>query len=177
MSTETVWIFNGEKSRFPGGVFSTREAAEAWIAKEQLSGALTHYPVDIGAYEHAVQTGTFKPSKDSEKTPEFIQRFSEAKQDHFFYKYGVAECNIDLTSYPLGDFFVEVCHLGRSPVTGKWQVSVEISSRDGTVLSSSGKITSDDIDNALLTRLLPQKFSDEQLSAIVEASWKDKFVL
>lgn len=177
MTTSTVWIFNGEKSALPSGVFNKRELAEAWIAQHQLSGSLTPYPVNVGAYDFAVKAGTFVPAKDSEKTPEFIQHFSEARQEHYFYKYGVTETGVDLTSYPLGDFFVEVCHLGRSPKTGKWQVSVEVSSRDGTVLSSSGKIEADDISNELLAKLLPQKFSTEQLSSIVEASWKDKFVL
>ena len=177
MTTSTVWIFNGEKSALPSGMFNKRDLAEAWIAQHQLSGSLTPYPVNVGAYDFAVKAGTFVPAKDSEKTPEFIQHFSEARQEHYFYKYGVTETGVDLTSYPLGDFFVEVCHLGRSPKTGKWQVSVEVSSRDGTVLSSSGKIEADDISNELLAKLLPQKFSTEQLSSIVEASWKDKFVL
>ncbi len=173
----TAWIFIGELSTFPSGVFLSRELADAWIAQHQLSGSLSPFPVNTGAYDYAIETGAFTPTKESEKTSEFIQKFNASKQEHFFYKYGVSETNVELTSYPLGDFFVEVCHLGRSPVTGKWQVSVEVSKRDGTVLASSGKITSDDITNELLTKLLPQKFSDDQLSAIVESAWKDKFVL
>ena len=177
MTIETIWTFSGEKSNFPAGVFTTRELAEKWIDHYQLSGALTSYPVNTGVYDYAVKTGTYKPVKDVAVTPAFIQNFSDARQEHYFYKHGVPETAIDLTSYPLGDFFVEVCHLGRSPTTGKWQVSVEIASRSGTVLASSGKIEADAITNDLLAKMLPQPFSAEELSAIVEASWKDKFVL
>lgn len=46
-----VWVFNGERSPFPSGVFSTHERAEAWVAQHRLSGCLTRYPVDTGVYE------------------------------------------------------------------------------------------------------------------------------
>lgn len=46
---EGVWVFNGGGD-FPAGVFTTRELAEAWIAKHRLVGVLTKYPLDIGVY-------------------------------------------------------------------------------------------------------------------------------
>ncbi|HEU0053036.1 MAG TPA: hypothetical protein VFQ39_07655, partial [Longimicrobium sp.] len=48
-----VWVFNGEAGSFPSGVFTSREAAEAWIAKYALTGVLTAYPLDVGVYDWA----------------------------------------------------------------------------------------------------------------------------
>ena len=31
--------------------FSSVERTEAWIAKHELTGVLTHYPIDMGAWE------------------------------------------------------------------------------------------------------------------------------
>ena len=33
----SVWVFNGVGARFSGGVFTTRELGEAWIAKHGLT--------------------------------------------------------------------------------------------------------------------------------------------
>jgi hypothetical protein len=71
-----VWVFNGYPAQFPAGVFTTVEKAEEWIAEHKLSGVLTWYPLDIGAYEWAIENKVFLPRKDYQKTPEFIQRFS-----------------------------------------------------------------------------------------------------
>ncbi len=30
-----IWVFNGIGGRFPGGVFTSRELAEAWIRRHQ----------------------------------------------------------------------------------------------------------------------------------------------
>lgn len=37
---ESVWVFNGGGT-FPAAVFTTRELAEAWIARHKVSGVLT----------------------------------------------------------------------------------------------------------------------------------------
>ena len=77
-----VWAFTGERSKpessalFPGGVVSNLQLAEAWIAKHQLSGVLTMYRLDVGAYDWAVENGSFKPKKPHHFTPEFIGRFA-----------------------------------------------------------------------------------------------------
>lgn len=84
-----VWVFNAEGSRFPGGVFSTRELAEEWVAKHALSGVLTAYPVDSGVYEWAIAGGFFKAEKQVD--PPFIGRFSSAHQEHHHYVDGAAE--------------------------------------------------------------------------------------
>ena len=57
MSTEFVWVFNGSKGKFPGGVFSRLEIAEQWIHKNQLTGVLTCYPLDVGNFEWANDNG------------------------------------------------------------------------------------------------------------------------
>jgi hypothetical protein len=87
---DSVWVFNGERSAFPSGVFSTREAAEAWIARHHLSGTLTRYPLDLGVYDWAVGLGHLRPVRDDQTTPEFIARFSSASQEHDHYEHGRA---------------------------------------------------------------------------------------
>ncbi len=74
--TKTVWVFNGEQSRLPAGIFTTREAAEAWIRERGLSGTLSEFPVDVGAYDHALREGLFTPKKPHEFTPAFMASFS-----------------------------------------------------------------------------------------------------
>jgi hypothetical protein len=81
-----VWVFNGEGT-FPSGVFSSRDNAEAWIKNHQLSGTLTKYPLDVGAYQWGTIEGHFKPKRDDQKTPEFIARFAEG-HEHYHYKNG-----------------------------------------------------------------------------------------
>ncbi|MDH5654797.1 MAG: hypothetical protein OEZ34_02745 [Spirochaetia bacterium] len=83
-----VWIFQGENGRFPSGVFSSKSKAEDWISEHGLSGILTKYVIDTGVYEWAVEKKYFNPQKDSEKSPEFIQSFSSASQEHFHYENG-----------------------------------------------------------------------------------------
>jgi hypothetical protein len=85
---EAVWVFNGVKSTFPAGVFSTLAQAEAWIAGHKLSGTLTKYPVDIGVYEWARAQGFFEPKRPDHSSPGFIQTFSSASQEHYHYEAG-----------------------------------------------------------------------------------------
>lgn len=85
-----VWVFSGANRRFPGGVFTDRKLAERWIRKHRLNGTLTLYPVDVGAYEWAIETGIFRPRKEHESKAEFIGGFSDAGQDHYHYEDG--EC-------------------------------------------------------------------------------------
>ena len=95
--TET-WVFTGLRNpgntnpTFPGGVFSSLETAEEWIKRYSLSGTLTLYRVDVGAYDWAVANGYFKPSKPHHKTPEFIGRFSGG-DIHYHYESGARTGN------------------------------------------------------------------------------------
>ena len=82
-----VCVFNGNHSSLPSGVSSSQDSAEAWIAKHRLTGLLTWYPLDEGAYEWSSRNGYFFPEEDHQKTPEFIGRFSGAKT-HFHYENG-----------------------------------------------------------------------------------------
>jgi hypothetical protein len=83
-----VWVFTGAGGNFPAGVFSTKEAAEAWIISRKVSGTLTRYPLDVSSYDWCLQHGFFKPKRDEQRTPEFIQKLSSARQDHFHYESG-----------------------------------------------------------------------------------------
>ena len=83
---KTVWVFNGG-GRFPSGVFSTRENAEIWIGKNKLTGCLTMYPLDEGAYEWATRDGHWSPKREDQKTPKFIGEFASGHV-HFHYKDG-----------------------------------------------------------------------------------------
>ncbi len=85
MSDKNVWVFHGAGGRFTSGVFSTKENAEDWIEKHKLTGILTLYPLDQGAYDWAITNKSFKPQKKAHYTPFFIQKFSSASQNHFHY--------------------------------------------------------------------------------------------
>ena len=84
----TVWVFNGARSNFPSGVFTSRSSAESWIRKYALSGTLTRYPLDMSVYDWAVSRTFFEPKKDEQRTPEFIGRFSSASQEHYHFENG-----------------------------------------------------------------------------------------
>lgn len=84
-----VWIFVGTGSRFPSGVFLGKSKAEMWILENQLSGILTKYPLDTGVYDWAIKNNVFTPKEARDKSPEFIQSFSSASQEHYHYENGV----------------------------------------------------------------------------------------
>jgi hypothetical protein len=86
-----VWVFTAARSSpsdttptFPGGVFSSLDTAEEWIKRHALSGTVTLYRVDVGAYDWAVANGHFKPSKPHHETSEFIGRFSGGDVHHHY---------------------------------------------------------------------------------------------
>jgi hypothetical protein len=83
-----VWVFSGAGGQFLSAVFATVGKAEEWIAKHKLSGVLTWYPLDTGAYEWVIGKGYWCPKKDEQKTPEFIQRFSSTYTGHYHYENG-----------------------------------------------------------------------------------------
>lgn len=83
-----LWVFSGASRHFPGGIFSRRSLAEEWIASHKLTGTLTLYPLDVGAYEWAIGQDWFRPSKPHESEPLFIGGFSAAQQDHRHYQDG-----------------------------------------------------------------------------------------
>jgi hypothetical protein len=86
-STE-VWVFHGAGAQFASGVFASRADAESWIARNQLTGLLTAYPVGVGVYDWAVDSGEFKVTKDKHRHPQFIGSFTSGAQEHFHYENG-----------------------------------------------------------------------------------------
>ena len=88
---EFVWVFLGEGARFPGAVFSDVETASAWISKHSLTGVLTKYPMDAGAYDWAIATRLFVPKKPEQSLPKFIGSFTSASMEHFHCENGVLE--------------------------------------------------------------------------------------
>lgn len=83
----SVWVFTGG-GLFPGGVFTTRELAEKWIAENSLNGCLTRFPLDEGFYDWAIRVGVFEPKKEHEFSPEFKAKFSCASSEHYHYENG-----------------------------------------------------------------------------------------
>ena len=88
LDAKWVWVFNGERGNFPGGIFTALDGAERWIEEHRLSGTLTQYPVDTGVYEWAISKGFFRPSQSHQTTPEFIGRFTSASMEHHHYEDG-----------------------------------------------------------------------------------------
>jgi hypothetical protein len=84
----TIWVFHGINGRFASGVFDTLQLAETWISQHKLTGVLTAYPLNTGAYDWAVTNQFFTPTKEVHATAEFIGRFSAATQEHFHYADG-----------------------------------------------------------------------------------------
>jgi hypothetical protein len=85
----TVWVFNGVRASFPGGVFSTPDGAREWIAEHRLTGVLTAYPLDQGVYDWATGAGLFPANKPVDAR--FIASFSSAHQEHYHFVDGVQE--------------------------------------------------------------------------------------
>jgi hypothetical protein len=85
-----VWVFNSGERGFPGGVFTDRTFAEAWIAKHRLTGVLTAYPLDEGCYDFAVRNGLLssRALEQNRDNPSFIGAFSSASLDHDHYEDG-----------------------------------------------------------------------------------------
>jgi hypothetical protein len=83
-----VWIFVGGGAQFPSGAFRSVESAEMAIAKHRLTGVLTKYPLDTLIYDLAAANQHFTVKNDSQRTPEFIGRFSSASQEHRHYENG-----------------------------------------------------------------------------------------
>jgi hypothetical protein len=85
----SVWVFLGERGKWPSGVFSSREAAIAWVSGHQLTGMITKYPVDVGVYDWAVATEAFRPTKPRHSSSEFIGGFTTAAQEHEHFSDGI----------------------------------------------------------------------------------------
>jgi hypothetical protein len=95
MVVDLIWVFNGggPKVGFPGGVFSEKNLADEWIARNRLTGVLTAYPLNNGCLDWAIANDVtnMKPEVLAAKRldPRFVGSFSSASQEHFHYEDGV----------------------------------------------------------------------------------------
>jgi len=90
-----IWVFMGKGAACPSALFTTREQAEDWIKANGLQGMLTKYPIDIPVYDFAIGNGWFTPKRDYQRSPEFIQRFTSASQEHYHYENGGSEIDAE----------------------------------------------------------------------------------
>ncbi len=86
--TEKVYVFHGNNATFCAAVFSSKELAEEWIAKQAVSGLLTAYPLNQSAYDWAIENDFFTPNKEHQSSANFIARFTSASQEHYHYELG-----------------------------------------------------------------------------------------
>jgi hypothetical protein len=90
-----VWVFVGNRARFPSAVFAKKADADRWIRSRRVSGTLTRYPLDTAIYDWAVGRRIFTPKGPRQATPDFVARFTSAAQKHFHYDAGAANGNDD----------------------------------------------------------------------------------
>ncbi len=83
-----MWVFCGGGDRGPSGVFTDEAIAHAWIKKHRLTGTLTDYPLNVGVYDWTIENGYFKPRYPSQKSPEFIGKFTSAYLPHHHFEDG-----------------------------------------------------------------------------------------
>ncbi|AWV97867.1 DUF7710 domain-containing protein [Arcticibacterium luteifluviistationis] len=86
---EYVFVFIGEGSSIPSGIFSEFGKSKDWIRKNSLSGSLNKLPVDISLYDWAISKNYFEPKRDNQKGSLFIQRFSSASIEHWHFENGM----------------------------------------------------------------------------------------
>ena len=84
-----AWVFVAAGAASPGGVFTSRERAEAWIRSRGLSGELTAYPLDEGCLDWATERGLV-PGRALARAsePAFVGAFTSSAQDHIHYSAG-----------------------------------------------------------------------------------------
>jgi hypothetical protein len=83
-----MYVFTGNKSIFPVGIFNEFELASQNIEKYKLSGILTKYPININLYEWALDNNFLEIKNESQKNPKFIEQFSCASTEHYHFEEG-----------------------------------------------------------------------------------------
>jgi hypothetical protein len=86
-----IWVYHNQGSRFSGGVFMTKENAEVYIKKYNLTGILSRYPINILVYEWAIKEGFFEIKKEEHETPLFIGGFTSGSMEHYHYENGLLD--------------------------------------------------------------------------------------
>lgn len=82
---QKIYVFNGNNSTFPSGVFTEYELALSWIENHKLSGILNLYPLDVGLYDWAISNNFFIVKTENQKKSNFIERFTCASIEHFHF--------------------------------------------------------------------------------------------
>lgn len=85
---EYIYVFIGEESNVPSGVFSSYDKGEKWIKDNLLNGSLNELPLDISVYQWAIDKEYFEPKKEYQKEARFIQRFTSASINHWHFENG-----------------------------------------------------------------------------------------
>ena len=88
MEKDKIYVFNGNNSVFPSGLFAEYELAVNWIKSNKLSGVLNVYPVNIGLYDWAIENNFLEIKNENQKTPNFIGRFTCASVEHYHFDNG-----------------------------------------------------------------------------------------
>jgi len=89
VGAEYMWVFLGDQAAFPSGIFSGLDKAEEWIAKHELDGILTEYPVDEGVYDWAARNLYFVPNSTKVIDSKLISRFTSSRMKSFHYGKGI----------------------------------------------------------------------------------------
>lgn len=89
VGAEYMWVFLGDQAAFPSGIFSGLDKAEEWIAKHELDGILTEYPVDEGVYDWAARNLYFVPKPTKVIDSKLISRFTSSRMKSFHYEKGI----------------------------------------------------------------------------------------
>ncbi|KXX70001.1 hypothetical protein [Flammeovirga sp. SJP92] len=83
-----VYVFIGNGATFPAGIFNSYVEGEMWISNTKVSGILTEMPVGTGIYDWAIENEFFKITKEYQKGSKFIQKFSSASLNHWYFENG-----------------------------------------------------------------------------------------
>lgn len=86
---EDIWVFMAPGATFASGTFKELKIAEEWIERHKLTGVLTKYPVNVGVYDWAIETGKFRPKPKKEIDSKFIGQFTTALMSHHHYEDGI----------------------------------------------------------------------------------------
>lgn len=88
MNYTYIFVFVGNNSEMPSGIFTEYTKAESWITQNSLSGSLNKLPLDISLYDWAISEGYFEPKNDYQREAKFIQRFTSASVEHWHFESG-----------------------------------------------------------------------------------------
>ncbi|WP_240360958.1 DUF7710 domain-containing protein [Pyxidicoccus caerfyrddinensis] len=80
-----VWVFTGRGASEPAAVFSRKQLADAWLARNRFSGTLVAHPLDISQYDLERR---LRPSMVPEIEREEAQRYVGVLGERYEYVEG-----------------------------------------------------------------------------------------